>query len=80
MYVDFMDLNNTYPKDSFPLPWINQLVDSTASLLTFKDTFLGFNQILMNKEDQEKTTLVTNQGLDSYRVMPFRLKNSRATY
>ena len=40
MCVDFTDLNKAYPKDSFPLPRINQLVDSTArhNLLTFMDT------------------------------------------
>jgi len=53
MCVDFMDLNNACPKDSFPLPRIDQLVDSTAGheLLTFMDAFLGYNQICMNKED-----------------------------
>ena len=47
--VDFTDLNNAYPKDSFPLPRIDQLVDSTAGhkLLTFMDTFSGYNQIQM---------------------------------
>ena len=45
MCVDFMDLNKTYLKDSFPLPRINQLVDSTVrhKLLTFMDAFLGYN-------------------------------------
>ena len=53
MYVDFKDLNKTCPKDSFPLPRIDQLVDSTArhKLLTFMDAFLGYNQIKMTKED-----------------------------
>ena len=53
MCVDFTDLNRTCPKDSFPLPRIYQLVDSTADheLLTFMDDFLGYNQIRMNKED-----------------------------
>ena len=53
MCVDFTDLNNTCPEDSFPLPRIDQLVDSIASheLLTFMDAFLGYNQILMKEED-----------------------------
>ena len=53
MCVDFTNLNNTCPKDSFPLPRIDQLVDSTAGheLLTFLDAFLGYNQILMKEED-----------------------------
>ena len=51
--VDFTGLNCAYPKDSFPLPRIDQLVDSTTGheLLTFMDTFSGYNQIRMNEED-----------------------------
>ena len=45
MCVDFTDLNKVFPKDSFPLPMIDQLVDSTTrhKLLTFMDAFLGYN-------------------------------------
>ena len=76
MCVDFIDLNQACPKDSFPLPRIDQLVDSIArhKLLTFMDAFFGYNQIQMAKEDQEKTAFITNK------VMPFRLKNVGATY
>ena len=82
MYVDFTDLNNTCLKDSFPLPRIDQLVDSIAKhkLLTFMDAFSRYNQIQMTKEDQEKTAFITSQGLYCYRVMPFGLKNAGATY
>ena len=82
MCVDFTNLNQVCPKDSFPLPRIDQLVDSTAGhkLFTFMDAFSGYNQILMAEEDQEKTAFVTSQGLYYYRVMPFGLKNARATY
>ena len=82
MCVDFIDLNCACLKDSFPLPKINQLVDSTAGLelLTFMDKFSGYNQIRMNEEDQEKTAFVTSQGLYYYRDMPFGLKNAGATY
>ena len=82
MCVDFTDLNNACPKDSFPLPRIDQLVDSTAEhkLLTFMDAFSGYNQIQMAEEDQEKTAFITSQGLYCYRVMPFGLKNAGATY
>ena len=82
MCVDFTDLNQACPKDSFPLPRIDQLVDSTAGhkLLTFMDAFSGYNQIQMAEEDQEKTAFVTSQGLYCYKVMPFGLKNARATY
>ena len=82
MCVDFTDLNKACPKDSFPLPRIDQLVDSTAGhkLLTFMDTFSGYNQIRMAEEDQEKTSFITSQGLYCYKLMPFGLKNAGATY
>ena len=82
MYIDFTNLNKACPKDSFPLPRIDQLVDSTSGhkLLSFMDAFSRYNQILMDEEDQEKASFVTSQGLYYYKVMPFRLKNARATY
>jgi hypothetical protein len=56
MYVDFTDLNRACPKDSFSLPWVDLLVDSTAGheLLIFMDAFSGYNQIHMDEIDQEK--------------------------
>ena len=82
MCIDFTDLNKAYPKDSFPLPRIDQLVDSTAEhkLLTFMDAFSRYNQIKMVEEDQEKTAFITSQGLYCYKVIPFKLKNAGATY
>ena len=82
MCVDFTDLNKACSKDNFPLPRIDQLVDSTVGhkLLTFMDAFSGYNQIKMAEEDQEKTTFFTSQGLYCYRVMPFGLKNAGDTY
>ena len=82
MCVDFTDLNRVCLKDSYPLPRIDTLVDSTArhELLSFMDTFSGYNQIKMKEEDQEKTSFVTSQGLFCYKVMPFGLKNTGATY
>ena len=82
MCVDFTSLNKACPKDSFPLPRINQLVDSIAGhkLLTFMDAFSGCNQIKMAKEDQEKTFFITSRGLYCYKVMPFILKNAGAIY
>ncbi|RVW33556.1 Transposon Ty3-I Gag-Pol polyprotein [Vitis vinifera] len=80
--VDFKDLNKANPKDDFPLPHIDLLVDSTAghSMLSFMDGFLGYNQILMAPEDMEKTTFITEWGTYCYKVMPFGLKNAGATY
>ena len=80
--IDFTDLNKAYPKDSYPLPRIDQLVDSTAGhqLLSFMDAFSGYNQIKMDEANQEKTSFITNHGLFCYKVMPFGLKNAGATY
>ena len=82
MFVDFTNLNHACPKGSFPLSRIDQLVDSTAGheLLTFMDAFLRYNQIRMSEENQEKTTFVTSQGVYYYKVIPFKLKNAKATY
>ena len=65
MCVDFTDLNKACPKDSFPLPRIDELVDSTVGhkLLMFMDAFSGYNQIKLDEEDQEKTAFITSQGL-----------------
>ena len=59
--VDFRDLNKVSPKDDFPLPHIDLLVDSTAIhlMLSFMDEFSGYHQILMALEDMEKTTFIT---------------------
>ena len=82
MCVDFTDLNRVCPKDSYPLPRIDTLVDSTVrhELLSFMDVFSSYNQIKMKEEDQEKTSFITSQGLFCYKVMPFGLKNAKATY
>ena len=80
--IYFTDLNKACPKDSFPLPHIDMMVDATAGheLLSFMDAFSGYNQILMHPEDQEKTSFVTERGIFCYKVMPFGLKNAGATY
>ena len=80
--IDFTDLNRACPKDSFPLPRIDVIVDATVGheLLSFMDAFSGYNQISMDPDDQEKTSFVTGQGTYCYRVMPFGLKNAGATY
>ncbi|CAL8994786.1 unnamed protein product [Prunus brigantina] len=82
MCVDFTNLNKACPKDSFPLPRIDQLVDATAgfALLSFLDAYSGYNQISMDPADVEDTAFITDRGLYCYRVMPFGLKNAGATY
>ncbi|XP_071925425.1 uncharacterized protein [Coffea arabica] len=82
MCVDFTDLNKACPKDCFPLPRIDRLVDSTVGfdVLYFLDAFKGYHQIEMAEEDREKTSFITEEGTYCYRTMPFGLKNAGATY
>ncbi|RVX18478.1 Retrovirus-related Pol polyprotein from transposon 17.6 [Vitis vinifera] len=70
------------PKRQFPLPRIDQIVDSTAGqgMLSFLDAFSGYHQIPMSPADEEKTAFITPHGLYCYKVMPFGLKNVGATY
>ena len=79
--VDYTNLNNACP-NSFPLPRIEQIVDSTAGqgMLSFLDAFSGYHQIPMALADEEKTAFLMPHGLYCYKVMPFGLKNASATY
>ena len=78
--VDFRDLNKTCPKDDFPLPHIDVLMDNTAdsALMALMDGFSGYNQINLAPEDMTKTT--TKWGIYCYTMMLFGLKNEGATY
>ena len=60
MCVDFIDLNKACPNDSYPLPRIDQLVDSTVGhkLLSFMDVFSRYNQIRMDEADQRRHPLL----------------------
>ena len=80
--MDYTDFNDAYPKDSFPLPRIDQNVDASArhEMLSFLDAFSGYHQIPMHPPDAEKTSFITPHGLYCYNVMPFGLKNVGATY
>ena len=80
--VDFRNLNKVCPKDEFPLPNMDLLIDSAAgsAMFLFMDGFSGYNQIKMAPKDAEKTTFRTPMGNFYYTVMPFELKNAGATY
>ena len=80
--MDYTNLNEAYPKDSFPLPRIDQIVDVSVEhgMLSFLDAFSGYNQIPMHLPDAEKTTFITPHELFCYNVMSFVLKNAGATY
>ncbi|RDX98137.1 hypothetical protein CR513_18988, partial [Mucuna pruriens] len=82
MCTDYTDLNKVCPKDPYPLPNIDKLVDSVSGyeFLSFMDAYSGYNQIKIHPEDEEKTTFITDGGAFFYKVMPFGLKNAEATY
>ena len=82
MCVDFTDLNKACPKDLFPMPKIDQLVDATVGhpQMSFLDAFQGYHQIPLALEDQEKTAFVTPIGNYHYKIMSFGLKNAGSTY
>ena len=80
--MDFRNLNKACPKNEFPLPNIDLLVDSAvgSSMFSFMDGYSGYNQICMAAKDAEKTAFRTSIGNFYYTVMPFDLKNAGATY
>ena len=82
MCIDYSGLNKHCPKDPFPLPRIDQVIDSTAGaeLLCFLDAYFGYHQIRMKKSDQKATSFITPFGTYCYVTMPFGLKNAGATY
>ena len=82
MCIDYSGLNKHCPKDPFPLPRIDQVIDSTAGaeLLCFLDAYSGYHQIRMKESDQKATSFITPFGTYCYVTMPFGLKNAGATY
>ncbi|RVW68366.1 Transposon Ty3-I Gag-Pol polyprotein [Vitis vinifera] len=80
--VDYTNLNNACPKDSFPLPWIDQIVDSTAGQ---GNAFLPRCLLRIPPNPygpcgRRKNSLYKPYGLYCYKLMPFGLKNASATY
>ena len=82
MCVDYTSLNKVCPNVPFPLPHIDQIVDSTAGceLLSFLDAYSGYHQIKMKESDQLATSFITPFGMYCYVTIPFGLRNAGATY
>jgi hypothetical protein len=82
--VDFRDLNRATPKDEYPMPVAETLINEAAGhkMLSFMDGNAGYNQIFMAPEDIHKTAFRVPGavGLFEYVVMTFGLKNAGATY
>ena len=75
-------LNKACPKDTYPLPNIDRLVDGASGqeMMSFLDAYSGYNQIQMYEPDVPKTAFTTDTANYCYKVMPFGLKNAGATY
>ena len=80
--VDYRELNKATQKDHFPLPFIDQVLDTLVGnkLFSFLDGFSGYNQIQIAPEYQDKTTFTCPWGTFAYRVLPFGLCNTPATF
>ncbi len=75
-------MNAITKKDSFPLPFINEVLNIVVGCeaYLFLDGFFGYHQILIVLEDRYKTMFVTNWGAFIWRAMSFRVKNEPSTF
>jgi len=80
--VDYRDINRACPKDNFPTPFIDQLIDECAGseMYSFMDGFSGYNQINIAPGDQQKNAFIYPWGTFAYKKLPFSLKNAGATF
>ena len=80
--TDFCDLNHACPKDNFPTPFVDQILDECVGreFFSFMDRFFGYNQIQIKPEDQHKTAFICPWGTFAYQKMPFGLKNTGASF
>jgi ribonuclease HI len=82
MCIDFTSLNKACPKDNFPLPRIDKIVDSAArcEVMSLLDCFSGYHQIYMKEEDNANTSFFTPFGMYCFIRMPEGLKNAGSTF
>jgi hypothetical protein len=82
VYVDYRDIKKACPKEKFPTPFVDQIVDDCvgSEIFSLMDGFSGYNQINIALEDQHKTAFICPWGTFSYRKFPFGLKNEGAMF
>ncbi|XP_072058149.1 uncharacterized protein [Arachis hypogaea] len=82
MCIDHRKLNEATRKDHFPLPFMDQILERLAGheYYCFLDGYSGYNQIMVDPKDQEKTSFTCPYGVFAYRRMPFGLCNAPATF
>jgi hypothetical protein len=80
--MDFLELNKACTKDNFQTPFIDQILNECtgSKVFYFMDEFLGYNQIQIQPEDQQKKKFICPWGNFAYQKMSFSLKNAGATF
>lgn len=80
--VDVSNVNFTTLKDYFPLPNIDQLVDTTTrfKVMSFMDAYSSYHKIYIHPKDEDKIAFIIEEGTFCYTRMPFRLKNTGETF
>jgi hypothetical protein len=82
MCIDFTELNKACPKDPYPLPRIDVIIDQAAGcdMLSLLDCFSGYHQVWMRREDEAKTRFTTPFGIFCFVRMPEGLRNAGSTF
>jgi hypothetical protein len=82
VYVDYRDINQSCPKDNFPTPFVDQIVDDCvgSEIFSLMDGFSSYNQINILPTDQHKTSFICPWGTFTYQKLPFGSKNVGATF
>ncbi|GKV40347.1 hypothetical protein SLEP1_g48004 [Rubroshorea leprosula] len=82
MCIDYTNLNQACPKDCYPMPSIDKLVEAASGneRLSLLDAYSSYHQVPMAPEDEEKISFYTGDEIYCYVMMPFGLKNASATY
>src|SRR5438105_7019735 len=81
-YINYRKINSVMKRDSYPLPRIDEILNSLrgSRYFTSLDLASGYWQVEMDPKDREKTAFVTKQGLFEFNVMPFGLMNAPGTF
>ena len=80
--VDYSDLNKACPKDNYPTPFIDHIIDNCTGIIifSFMDGFFGYNQIEIHLVNEHNISFICPWGTFAYRKLPFGLKNVGATF
>ena len=80
--IDFHNLNLASKKDNFPLASLDEVLQivNGSKMMSFLDRYSGYNQVMVNEEDQLKSNFIMKWRTFAYRRMPFGLINVGATF